>query len=194
MLLSVKMLFDYCDRHLFLVSLATSVPKDNTTCEKNKRHDIFFNIKLLIYMSFLCWFASICKNFYFGKYNYYWAYHWMFKVFKLDQTVLNERVWWSMGIQQNQTIFEVNQTLSSVIDQSGTHTRKIIVEQNQTFWSRTLDGKYVNILIQCENSQVNSILVSFIISIFGVNSKINILILGIISINYYSFPLNCPKS
>ena len=38
-----------------------------------------------------------------------------------------------MGNQQNQTIFEVNQTLSSVIDQSGTHTRKIIIEQNQTF-------------------------------------------------------------
>ena len=38
-----------------------------------------------------------------------------------------------MGIQQNQTIFEVNQTFSSVMDQSGTHTRKIIIEQNQTF-------------------------------------------------------------
>ena len=57
----------------------------------------------------------------------------MFKVFKLDQTVLNEKVRWSMGIQQNQAIFEVNQTLSLVIDQSGTHTRKIIIEQNQTF-------------------------------------------------------------
>ena len=38
-----------------------------------------------------------------------------------------------MGNQQNQTILEVNQTLSSVINQSGTHTRKIIIEQNQTF-------------------------------------------------------------
>ena len=38
-----------------------------------------------------------------------------------------------MGIQQNQTIFEVNQTFSSVMDQSGTHTRKIIIGQDQTF-------------------------------------------------------------
>ena len=64
----------------------------------------------------------------------------MFKVFKLDQTVLNERVWWSTGIQQNQThqktginhsSCEVSQTLSSVIKQSGTHTRKIGMDHIQ---------------------------------------------------------------
>ena len=40
----------------------------------------------------------------------------------------------------NHSSFEINQTLSSVIKQSGTHTRKIGIEQN-----RALDGKYVNI-------------------------------------------------
>ena len=118
----------------FLVSLATSVPRDKYSMwEKQKGMIFFLNIKLLIYMSFLCWYASVCKNFYCGKYNIGHIIDCMFKVFKLDQTVLNKRVWWSMGNQQNQTIFEVNQTLSSVIDQSGTHTRKIIIEQNQTF-------------------------------------------------------------
>ena len=33
----------------------------------------------------------------------------------------------------NHSSFEVNQTLNSVIKQSGTHTRKIGIEQNQTF-------------------------------------------------------------
>ena len=33
----------------------------------------------------------------------------------------------------NHSSFEINQTLSSVIKQSGTHTRKIGIEQNQTF-------------------------------------------------------------
>ena len=79
----------------FLVSLATSVPRDKCNMwEKQKGMIFFFDIKLLIYMSFLCRFASVCKTFYFGKYNI-GAYHWMFKVFKLDQSVLNETVWWS---------------------------------------------------------------------------------------------------
>ena len=33
----------------------------------------------------------------------------------------------------NHSSFEINQTLNSVIKQSGTHTRKIGIEQNQTF-------------------------------------------------------------
>ena len=33
----------------------------------------------------------------------------------------------------NHSSFEVNQTLNSVNKQSGTHTRKIGIEQNQTF-------------------------------------------------------------
>ena len=67
----------------------------------------------------------------------------MFKVFKLDQTVLNSKEFdearafhkikltTKTGI--NHSSFEINQTLSSVIKQSGTHTRKIGIEQNQTF-------------------------------------------------------------
>ena len=42
----------------------------------------------------------------------------------------------------NHSSFEINQTLSSVIKQSGTHTRKIGIEQNQTFQFWTFDGKY----------------------------------------------------
>ena len=70
----------------------------------------------------------------------------MFKFFKLDQTVLNERVWWSTAIQQNQT-------------------------------HPTLDGKYVYLIYwsSVKAVKVILILVSFNISILGVNSKINIL-------------------
>ena len=42
------------------------------------------------------------------------------------------------------SIFEVNQTLSPVTEQSGTKSNFLIPN---------LDGKYVNILIQCESSQ-----------------------------------------
>ena len=41
-------------------------------------------------------------------------------------------------------IFEVSQTLSWVIEQSGTHIRNTRMEQNQTFQFQTSDGKCVN--------------------------------------------------
>ena len=73
--------------------------------------------------------------------------------FQLDQTLSNERVWCSSAIQQNpltkknwmdHLIFEVSQTLSWVIKQSGTHIRNTQMEQNQTFQFQTIDGKCVS--------------------------------------------------
>ena len=43
-LLSVKMLFDYCDCRLFLVSLATSVPKDKYNMWEKQKAWYFFSI------------------------------------------------------------------------------------------------------------------------------------------------------
>ena len=83
----------------------------------------------------------------------YPAYHIECLAFKLDQTLSNERVWCSSAIQQNpltkknwidHLIFEVSQTLSWVIEQSGTHIRNTRMEQNQTFQFQAIDGKCVN--------------------------------------------------
>ena len=41
-------------------------------------------------------------------------------------------------------IFEVSQTLSWVIEQSGTHIRNSRMEQNQTYQFQAIDGKCVN--------------------------------------------------
>ena len=111
----------------------------------------------------------------------------MFKVFKLDQTVLNERVWWSTGIPQNQTHQKNWNQSFKFWNQSnfefGYQTKWNSHKEN---WNRTKS----NFLIlnswwqvQCMLIHWSSvravkailILVSFIISIFGVNSQINIL-------------------
>ena len=42
------------------------------------------------------------------------------------------------------SIFEVSQTLSWVIEQSGTRARNTRMEQNQMFQFQTVDGKFVS--------------------------------------------------
>ena len=111
----------------------------------------------------------------------------MFKVFKLDQTVLNERVWWSTGIQQNQTHQKNwNQSFefwSQSNFEFGYQTKWNSHKEN---WNRTKSNFLILNFwwqVQCMLIHWSSvravkgilILVSFIISIFWVNSQINIL-------------------
>ena len=102
----------------FLVSLATSIPRNNYNIEKKKRHDIFVNYWFIFSVGspltariFTLGNTCTCISS---------ISHWMFG-FQLDQTLSNERVWCSSAIQQNpltkknwidHSIFEVNQTLS----------------------------------------------------------------------------------
>ena len=134
----------------FLVSLATSIPRNNYNIEKKKRHDIFVNYWFIFSVGspltariFTLGNTCTCISS---------ISHWMFG-FQLDQTLSNERVWCSSAIQQNpltrknwidHLIFEVSQTLSWVIEQSRTHIRNTRKEQNQTFQFQTIDGKCFN--------------------------------------------------
>ena len=49
------------------------------------------------------------------------------KAWPFNKIKLTKKIW------IDHSIFEVNQTLSWLCEQSGTHTRKIQMEQNQTF-------------------------------------------------------------
>ena len=92
----------------------------------------------------------------------------------VDQTVLNERVWWSTGIQQNQT-HQKNRSFnfwSQSNFEFGYRTKwnkiklsnsELLMASMLIYWSSVKAVKAILILV------------SFIISIFGVNSKINIL-------------------
>ena len=134
----------------FLVSLATSIPRNNYNIEKKKRHDIFVNYWFIFSVGspltariFTLGNTCTCISS---------ISHWMFG-FQLHQTLSNERVWCSSAIQQNpltkknwidHLIFEVSQTLSWVIKQSGTHIRNTRMEQKQAFQFQAIDDKCVN--------------------------------------------------
>ena len=72
-------------------------------------------------------------------------------------------------------IFEVSETLSWVIEQSGTRIRNTRMEQNQMFQFQTVDGKCVSYWSSVKAFKVMQGPASFIISISELNSKINIL-------------------
>ena len=166
----------------FLVSLATSIPRNNYNIEKKKRHDIFVNYWFIFSVGspltariFTLGNTCTCISS---------ISHWMFG-FQLDQSLSNERVWCSSAIQQNplppkkngidHSIFEVSQTLSWVIEQSGTRARNTRMEQNQMFQFQTVDGKCVSYWSSVKAFKAMQGPASFIISISELNSKINIL-------------------
>ena len=102
---SCKTLFDYCDRRLFFSFPCNFSTKGQIQhVRKPKRHDIFFSI--LNY-----WFACLssvssplfAKIFSLGNIILGISLNVQGFQTTVDQTVLNERVWWSTGIQQNQT-------------------------------------------------------------------------------------------
>ena len=75
-------------------------------------------------------------------------------------------------------IFEVNQTLSWVIEQSGTHIRNTWMEQNQRFQFQTIiDGKCINYLstVVWKQSRQHKVLLLLLFPFSELNSKINIL-------------------
>ena len=176
MLLSVKTLFDYCDGRLFFSFPCNFSTKGQIQhVRKPKRHDIFFSI--LNY-----WFACLssvssplfAKIFSLGNIILGISLNVQGFQTTVDQAVLNERVWWSTGIQQNQT-HQKNRSFnfwSQSNFESGYRTKwnkiklsnsELLMASMLIYWSSVKAVKAILILV------------SFIISIFGVNSKINIL-------------------
>ena len=173
---SCKTLFDYCDRRLFFSFPCNFSTKGQIQhVRKPKRHDIFFSI--LNY-----WFACLssvssplfAKIFSLGNIILGISLNVQGFQTTVDQTVLNERVWWSTGIQQNQT-HQKNRSFnfwSQSNFEFGYRTKwnkiklsnsELLMASMLIYWSSVKAVKAILILV------------SFIISIFGVNSKINIL-------------------
>ena len=102
---SCRTLFDYCDCRLFFSFPCNFSTKGQIQhVRKPKRHDIFFSI--LNY-----WFTCLssvgsppfAKIFSLGNIILGISLNVQGFQTTVDQAVLNERVWWSTGVQQNQT-------------------------------------------------------------------------------------------
>ena len=160
----------------FLVSLATSVPRDKYNMWENQKGMIFFFSILNYWFTCLSSVGSppFAKIFSLGNIILGISLNVQGFQTTVDQAVLNERVWWSTGIQQNQT-HQKNRSFnfwSQSNFEFGYRTKwnkiklsnsELLMASMLIYWSSVKAVKAILILV------------SFIISIFGVNSKINIL-------------------
>ena len=136
----------------FLVSLATSIPRNNYNMWEKQRGTIFLSINYWLIFSVgspltakiftlgnTCTCISSISQWMFGFQTRSNSFEWKSLMQLSHSTKPTHKKNWI-----DHLIFEVSQTLSWVIEQSGTHIRNTRMEQNQTFQFQAIDGKCVN--------------------------------------------------
>ena len=134
----------------FLVSLATSIPRNNYNIEK-KRGMIFLSIIDYIFsvgspltakiftLGNTCTCISSISHWMFGFQARSNSFEWKSLMQLSHSTKPTHKKNWI-----DHLTFEVSQTLSWVIKQSGTHIRNTRMEQKQAFQFQAIDDKCVN--------------------------------------------------
>ena len=150
-LLSVKMLHSCGDCHMFFSFPCNfNTKKQLQHVRKTKRHDIFVNYWLIFSVGSpltakiftlgnTCTCISSISQWMFGFQTRSNSFEWKSLMQLSHSTKPTHKKNWI-----DHLIFEVSQTLSWVIEQSGTHIRNTRMEQNQTFQFQAIDGKCVN--------------------------------------------------
>ena len=136
----------------FLVSLATSIPRNKYNMWEKQRGMFFFFVNYwfifsvgspltakILTLGNTCTCISSISHWIFGFQTRSNSFEWKSLMQLSHSTKPTHKKNWI-----DHLIFEVSQTLSWVIEQSGIRIRNTRMEQNQTFQFQTIDGKCVN--------------------------------------------------